>query len=43
MATARPRPRTPAPPAWLVGAGVLVALLAVVPIAYLVVVADLRR
>ena len=37
--TARPRPRAPAPPAWLVGAGVLVALLALVPIAYLVVVA----
>jgi iron(III) transport system permease protein len=31
--------RTPAPPAWLVGAGVLVALLGLLPIAYLAVVA----
>jgi iron(III) transport system permease protein len=31
--------RTPAPPLWLVGAGVLVALLGMVPIAYLVVLA----
>ena len=31
--------RTPAPPAWLVGAGVLVALLGLLPIAYLVILA----
>jgi len=31
--------RTPAPPPWLVGAGVLVALLGLVPIGYLVVLA----
>ena len=35
----RARTRTPAPPVWLVGAGVLVALLGLVPIAYLVALA----
>ena len=34
-----PRDRTPAPPAWLVGAGVLVAALGLLPIAYLVILA----
>lgn len=35
----RSRARTPAPPAWLVGAGLLVAALGLLPIAYLVVLA----
>jgi iron(III) transport system permease protein len=35
----RTRDRSPAPPAWLVGAGIAVAALALVPIAYLVVLA----
>src|SRR5688572_7371893 len=38
-APTRPRPRAPAPPAWLVGAGALVAGVATVPVVYLVVVA----
>ncbi|HVM24101.1 MAG TPA: iron ABC transporter permease [Candidatus Limnocylindrales bacterium] len=36
-AAGRSRSRTPAPPAWLVGAGVLVAVLGVLPVAYLVI------
>jgi len=36
---ARSGVRTPAPPAWLVGAGVLVALLGLLPIAYLLILA----
>jgi len=35
----RPGARTPAPPAWLVGAGVLVAMLGLLPIAYLLILA----
>ena len=38
-AVARPGARGPAPPAWLVGAGLVVALLGLLPIAYLVLVA----
>ena len=38
-APARSTIRTPAPPAWLLGAGVLVALLGLLPIAYLLVLA----
>jgi iron(III) transport system permease protein len=38
-AAARTGARTPAPPAWLVGAGVVVALLGVLPVVYLLVVA----
>src|SRR5690606_7375237 len=34
---ARGRSRSPAPPTWLVGAGVAVALLGVLPVAYLVI------
>src|SRR5918999_5955685 len=34
---ARQRERRPAPPAWLVGAGLLVALLGLIPVAYLLV------
>lgn len=36
---ARRRGRSPAPPAWLVGAGLAVALLGVLPVAYLVILA----
>lgn len=38
-ARTRPGARTPAPPAWLVAAGVIVALLGLLPIAYLVILA----
>jgi iron(III) transport system permease protein len=39
IATPRPASRVPAPPAWLAGSGALVALLGLVPIAYLVILA----
>ncbi|MBA4169483.1 MAG: hypothetical protein H0X68_03650, partial [Chloroflexi bacterium] len=38
-AAARSAARTPAPPVWLIGAGVLVALLGLLPIGYLLVLA----
>jgi ABC-type Fe3+ transport system permease subunit len=38
-AASRPASRDPTPPPWLAGAGALVALLGVLPVAYLLIVA----